>query len=143
MPELEVKAKLFEMAHVLSMYLWGRRLSEGGNMVYLFCWDEKPLIENLGSGTVEVAAALFGSRETADAYGNVVDSDIAKILRIFLIKFMSGDAMQLYNNEIKGVNNLNWKAFPQALIVSDKKMQCGRIEDRLSEVKNLLEFCIK
>lgn len=35
MPELEVKAKLFEMAHVLSMYLWGRRLSEGGNRVYL------------------------------------------------------------------------------------------------------------
>ena len=142
-PELEVKAKLYEMGYVLSMYLCGKKLAEGGSKVHLFYWDEKPLIENLGSGTVEVATALFGNRETARAYGNEVDSDISEILRNFLKKFVCGDAMQIFNNEIRGVSAIEWKRFPQALIVADKKIRCGQVEDNLTEVRKVLEFCKK
>lgn len=138
--ELEVKMKLYEMGYVLSMYLCGKRLAESGSKVHLFYWDEKPLIENLGSGTVEVATALFGNKETARAYGNAVDADIAEILRNFLKKFVCGEGMQIFNNEIRGVDAIDWKKFPKALIVSDKKIRCGQVKDKLTEVTSVLNF---
>jgi para-nitrobenzyl esterase len=51
-----------------------------------------------------------------------------------LQKFINGDALQLYRNEISGVDAFVWKAFPQALIVSDGKIRCDTIEDRMTEV---------
>jgi para-nitrobenzyl esterase len=103
-------------------------------------WNVKPLIENLGSGTVDVAAAFLGNREGAQMYGNVLNSDISEMLRKFLIKFLRGDAMRFYNNEIKGVGAIDWNRFPKALIISDKGLQCEPIEDKLTEETCLLRF---
>ena len=44
--------------------------------------------------------------------------------------------MQIFNNELRGVDALDWKKFPKALIVSDKKIRCGQVEDKLTEVTN-------
>ena len=33
-----------------------------------------------------------------------------------------------------------WNDFPQALIVSNKGIHCGPIEDKLTEIKSLLDF---
>ena len=73
-------------------------------------------------------------------YGNVLDSAISEILQHFLKKFISGEAMSLYNNEIKGVKDIDWKEFPSALIVSNKNFKCAPIEDRLCEIDGLWEF---
>ena len=139
-PELEVKSQLYEIGYALSMFLCGKRLAEGGNTVYLLYWDEKPLIENLGSGTVDVAVAFLGNSEGAQMYGNVLNSDISELLKRFLFKFLTGDAMRFYNNEIKGVGAIDWKAFPQALVVSDDKIRCGRVEEQMTEAERLLRF---
>ena len=48
--------------------------------------------------------------------------------------------MSLYNNEIKGVKDIDWKEFPCALIVSNKSFKCAPIEDRLYEIDGLWEF---
>ena len=109
MPEIEAKAKVVEQCSALSGYLTARKLAESGKKVYLMYWNVKPLIENLGSGTVDVAAAFLGNREGAQLYGNVLNSDISEMLRKFLIKFLRGDAMRFYNNEIKGVGAIDWK----------------------------------
>ena len=140
MPEIEAKAKVVEQCSALSGYLTARKLAEGGKKVYLLYWNVKPLIENLGSGTVDVAAAFLGNREGAQIYGNVLNSDISEMLRSFLIKFLRGDAMRFYNNEIKGVGAIDWKRFPKALVVSDKEFRCEPIEDKLTEVESLLRF---
>ena len=89
---------------------------------------------------MEVATALFGNKETARAYGNAVDADISEILRNFLKKFVCGEGMQIFNNEIRGVDAIDWKKFPKALIVSDKKIRCGQVEDKLTEVTSVLNF---
>ena len=73
-------------------------------------------------------------------YGNVLNSDISEMLRKFLIKFLRGDAMRFYNNEIKGVAAIDWKRFPKALVISDKEFRCESIEDKLTEEKCLLRF---
>lgn len=75
-------------------------------------WDEKPLIENLGSGSVDAAAALLGNRGALEMYGSVMDADLSEILQALLAKFIRGDDLSLYNNEIKGVDTLEWEAFP-------------------------------
>ena len=61
------------------------------------------------------------------------------ILQSLLYKFINGKALQLYHNEIAGVDAFDWKAFPEALIVSDGKLRCGTIEDRLTDIEDLLD----
>ena len=140
MPEIEAKAKVVEQFYSLSLYHCAQELAASGNNVRLFYWDVKPLIGNLGSGTVDVLAAFLGNREAAQLYGNVLNADVAETIQRLFRKFKDGDAMQLYNNEIKGIGAIDWKEFPDALIVSEKSFRCAPIEDRLTEVKVLLEL---
>ena len=123
--ELDAKSMLIEQWAALCIYRYAEKLSECGNDVHLIYWDEKPLIENLGSGTVDVAAVLLGNVDSSQMYGNVMDEDLSEVLQSFLHKFLNGDALRLYPNEIKGVDAFDWEAFPQALIVSDGLIKLG------------------
>ena len=140
MPELEAKAKAYEQFYTLDTYYCAKKLTEGGNKVHLLYWNVKPLIENLGSGTVDVAAAFLGSRKAVQLYGNVQNHDIAETLQKLFRKFGRGDELQLFNNEIKGIGAINWKEFPAALIVSEKSFKCEPIADKLTEIKSSLEL---
>ncbi len=142
-PEFDAKSKFFEQWSALSTYLCAMQLSAAGNNVHLIYWNVKPLIENLGSGTVDVVSTLFGNRETLQLYGNVLDATISEILQTFLQKFISGEELKIYNNEIKGVAAMDWKKFPDALIVSNKEFRYEQIEDKLTEIDSLLELIKK
>ena len=48
-------------------------------------------------------------------------------------KFIKGDALELYPNEIRRVDAVEWKAFPKAFVVSDGMLRCDRIEDSIQE----------
>ena len=136
--KLEVKSTLLEHWNALCVYHSAVKLSAGGSKVHLMYWDEKPLIEKLGSGTVVAAATLLGNDVASQMYGSVVNVDLSEILQCMLHKYISGNALQLYTNEIKGIDALDWKAFPQALIVSDGSILCDTIEDRITQPKELL-----
>ena len=140
--ELEAKSRLVEQWLALHIYRSAVRLSRGGNQVHLMYWDEKPLIENLGSGTVDVVATLLGNSDALQMYGNVMNMDLSETLQALLHKFIHGNAMRLYPNEIKGVDAIDWEAFPEALIVSDGELTSGKIENRLTVVKGLLEYAM-
>ena len=138
-PELEAKSKFVEQWLTLCIYRLAAILKEAGNQVHLMYWDEKALIENLGSGSVDVAAALLGNGDALQMYGSVMNADLSETLQALLLKFVSGEALKLYRNEISGFDGFDWKAFPQALIVSEGKFTCDTIEDRVTEVKSLLD----
>ena len=70
----------------------------------------------------------------------MINADLSELLRGFLVKFMRGDAMRFYNNEIKGVSAIDWQKYPKALVVSDKEFWCEPIKDKLTEIKSLLRF---
>ena len=140
--ELEAKSKLVDQWLALCIYRIAVKLSEGGNKVHLVYWDEKPLIENLGSGTVDAAAALLGNEDALQMYGGVMNADLSELLQAFLQKFIEGEALQLYRNEVGGVDAFTWKAFPKSLIVSDGKLQCESLEGRITELKGLLDFVV-
>ena len=135
--ELDVKSGLVDQWFALCIYRVAVMLSERGKQVHLLYWDEKPLIENLGSGTIDEIAALLGNSDELQIYGSVMKSDLSEILQSMLHKFINGEALQLYHNEIVGVDAFDWKAFPEALIISDGKLRCGTIEDRLIDIEGL------
>ena len=143
MSELEAKANFVEQVYLLSAYHCAQKLADGGNKVYILYWNVKPLIENLGSGTIDVLAAFLGNREASKMYGNVLNQDIAAPLQNLFRKFVHGEELKLFNNELKGINAIDWKEFPNALIVSEKKFSCEKIVDRLTEVKGLRELFTK
>lgn len=137
---LEARTKLIEQWLSLTIYRCAVRLAQGGDKVHLMYWDEKPLIENLGSGAVDVAAVLLGNTDALQLYGSVMNTDLSRTLQTLLQKFVSGNALRLYRNEIKGVDAFDWKEFPNALIVTDGNILCDTIEDKLTEIKGLFEF---
>ena len=122
------------------------QLETNGNKVHLMYWDEEPLIENLGSGSVDAITALLGNSKASQMYGNVMNADLSEALQSLLVKFINGKALQLYQNEIKGVDAFNWPAFNdksrQALIAADNKITCAAIDDKLTDIKGFLDFMI-
>ena len=71
-----------------------------------------------------------------------MNKDLSETLQALMHKFICGDALQLYPNEIKGIDAIDWKEFPKALIVSDGKLLCDTIEERITEIDGLLDFVI-
>ena len=141
--ELEAKSKLIGQWIALGVYRVAAKLSQGGNKVHMMYWDEKALIKNLGSGTADVLATLLGNGEALQMYGSVMNKDLSETLQALLQKFVRGEALQLYRNEIAGFGGLDWKAFSKALIVADGKLTCDTIEDRITEIEGLLDYMVK
>jgi len=139
---LEAESKLLEQWNAVCACRSAVKLAAGGSKLHLMYWNEKPLIGNLGSGTVDVAASLLGNSDALQMYGSVMNEDLSETLQGLLLKWMNGNPLQLYPNEIRGVDAVDWAPFPQALIVSDGKLQCGRIDDRITEVGDLLDFVL-
>ena len=141
--EIEAKSRLVGQWIAMGIYLVAAKLSQGGNKVHLMYWDERALIENLGSGTADVLATLLGNGEALQMYGSVMNADLSEMFQALLLKFVNGDALQLYRNEISGFDGLDWKALSQALIVTDGKVACDTMEDRITELKGLLDHMVK
>ena len=130
--ELEAKSKFIDQWLALSIYHSAAKLTEGGSKVHLIYWYEDALIENLGSGTIDLAAALLGNGDALQLYGSVLDKDLSETLQSFLGKFISGSSLQLYSNEIKGVDKLDWKTFPNALVIWNGKIILTQAEPDLT-----------
>ena len=128
----DTNAELVEHRTASGMLQSAAALKEGGNKVHLLYWDEDPLIESLGSGTVDAAATLLGNRDALELYGSVMNEDLSEVLQCLLVKFMSGNDLELYQNEIRGVDALDWNAFPGVLIASKGKLICDTIDDRIT-----------
>ncbi len=138
--ELEAKSKFIDQWIAANIYRSAVKLAEGGNKVHLMYWDEKPLIKNLGSGSVDVMAVLLGNDEALELYGNVMNKDMSEIMQALLQKFIKGDPLRLYTNEILAVDAINWKPYPKALIVKNKKIKFDTIKDKLTVINNLLKY---
>ena len=141
--QLEAKTKFADQWRALCIYRSALKLSEGGGKVHLMYWNRKPLIENLGSGTVDVAATLFGNEDALEMYGSVADADLSEIAQVLLRKFVSGDALRLYRNEVYGIDAFDWEPFPKAIVISDDTSRCDTIEDKLTEIENLVEYVMR
>lgn len=137
--ELKVQSKLVNQWLALCIYRVAETLAEGKSKVHMVYWDENPIIEKLGTGTVDATATFLVNNEALQMYGNVMKDDLSEVLQSMLRKFIRGNALKLYRNEIAGIDAFEWEKFPKALIVSDGKIQCDKIDDKITEIEELLE----
>ena len=89
---------------------------------------------------------LYDSLLAQTVYGFewlIVDDDSSDDTESVVQKFIKEEPLQLYHNEIKGVDTIDWKSYPQALIVTDEKLVCDTIEDRLSGIMGLVDHVLE
>ena len=76
-------------------------------------------LEKLGSGSMILPAAILQNDAVAESFGSIVHKYAEQILPALLVKFIDGEDMELYNNEIDGVNALRWEAYPKLMHLTE------------------------
>ena len=56
------------------------------------------------------------------------------------MKFVQGEAPALFNNEVDGVNAIEWKEYPSVLAFSKNKMQLQTAEETMEEAMEFLRL---
>jgi len=51
--------------------------------------------------------------------------------------------LQLYRNEVYGIDALDWEPFPKALVIYENRCRCDTIEDRLTEIDGLADYMLR
>ena len=83
---------------------------------------------------------ILENEDFAQTYGTMLNQNIAQPLQHLFHKFIKGEELRIFPNEIKGVGTIDWQEFPKALVVSEKAIKCEPIVDKLTEVKELLNL---
>lgn len=117
-------------------------LHECGSAVHVMYWDQAPLYDRLGSGTTDAAGTLLGNDEALALYGGIPDDDLSEVLQTLLAKFVRGEKLELYHNEVRNVDALVWEVYPKALIVRDDKLSCDTIEDDIPRIEDLADGAV-
>ena len=123
----------------VSLCYVSKLLLAGGGDARLLYWNVDAEIKNLGVGDVSLVSTVLGNSESAVAYGNVVNENTREILQTLILKVVHGEAPELYNNEVDGVNAIKWDTFPSILAVSKDKIQLQGIEETLKDAIELLQ----
>ena len=114
-------------------------LYQGGSSVRMLYWDVDAVIKDLGAGDTNIVSTVLGNSRAAEAYGNVVDEDIRKILQTLIMKVIQGEEPGLYNNEVDGIHAIKWETFPGILAVRKDSIQMQAVDDTLTDAKKLLQ----
>ena len=86
-------------------------LSEGGAKIRCFYWNVKGDIENLKASSLSLITTLLGNKDIAEQMGYINDQNITEIIQTFFRKYIKGEPLNLLNNEIKGVDKVEWDEF--------------------------------
>ena len=86
-------------------------LARGGSKVRCFYWDVKSEVEKLTANAVSMVTAILGNMNIAEQMGYIHEKSITEITNALINKYIHGEEMALYNNEIKGVAKLDWDEF--------------------------------
>ncbi len=88
-----------------------RALTTGGSKVRCFYWDVKSDIEKLTSNSVSMMTAILGNSEIAEQMGYLNNQSITEIMQAFVGKFIHGQPLGFFKNELKGFPEIFWKEF--------------------------------
>ncbi len=90
-----------------------RNLSKGGSKVKVFYWDVKGDIEKLAANSVSMITTILGNEEIAEQLGYINNRDITEVTQALIGKYIHGQSVELFKNEIKGVNGIVWNDFAE------------------------------
>lgn len=101
------------------------KLRNNGSEGYVFRFEPEAEIEKLGSGSLLMLATVLDNGQAAEEYGSLVNKNTVLILQALLMKFLRDEPLTLNNNEIKGVNAIDWQPYPAFMRVTDTAFACG------------------
>lgn len=117
-----------------------RNLAKGGSKVKVFYWDVKGDIEKFAANSVSMITTILGNKEIAEQLGYINASDITEITQSLIGKYIHGEAVELFKNEIKGVNEIKWDDFAEGKfnVLHIEKGRMSMTENAFS--KNVIEL---
>ena len=136
----KAEAELLNLIDHMSFLELAEDLRSGGSSVRAMYWDMDAVIESLGVSDVNIVSTFLGNSEFGVSYGSVVDETVRDILQTLVLKFIHGEAPELYTNEIKGVDEINWEVYPDVLVVSKDDIQLQSAGTALKDAKKLLQI---
>ena len=127
------------MDNICMLHL-SENLRAGGSSVRLLYWDVDAVVKNLGVGDVSLISTVLGNSDAAESFGSVVSGEITEVMQTLILKFIQGEAPALYNNEVDGVNAIEWKDYPDIFAVSKNKMQLQTPEETMKDAIDLIQL---
>lgn len=120
-----------------------RDLVDGGSNVYCFYWDVKSNVENLKSNTIAIVTAIMGNGDIGEAMGYINATVNTEVMQTMIKKFMNGEELSLFNNEIRGVDAIDWRPYTRQNenilhVTSDMILCSDDISD--SDVEEIIEI---
>mgnify|MGYP003311202592 CR=1 FL=1 len=113
-------------------------IRQTGQKVKALYWGVNPLYKRLGSGGVNVMAAILDNTSAEMTYGMFTDPGVAETLGAMISKFASGEETELYNNEICGIHEILWEEVPKVLLATDRDVVCTEAGYRFTEAEEIL-----
>ena len=123
----------------LGQYKLSEAIYNGSGMVHILYWDVEPAIEKFGAGATHIANTILNNKEATVVHGNVVDYNIQEILNCFIMKAINDNKLELYNNEIVGVDKIKWEGFPKVMEIKDKIISIKSIDDVVIDLEDALD----
>ena len=119
------------------------KLAKGGSNVHLFYWDKTGEVDKFKSNVISIVSTILGNNKLAESMGYIVDSDNTEVFQVLLHKFINGEKLELYKNEIRGIDEIVWGNYKDkegnVLCVKDNKIE--NLRDVFSEkVKLIIEL---
>lgn len=135
MAEMKFANVLFEQGGTMMI---AKHLCKANHSPNVLFWDANPVIKALGTGDFSISCAILGNDDAAILYGSVVDEQIQKILRKFVLKFIHGEELKLFKNEIEGTKKVVWNSYPDVLLVKEKEVTKVSSEEAFADALDIM-----
>lgn len=125
-----------------------KALVKGGAKVRCVYWDTSSQIEKFTANTIAIVTSVFGNDDIAESMGYLNSPEIGEAMRHLIVKFMNNISPELYNNEIKGMQAVDWHPYTEdsdmILHVSERFINCetGLFKGKIEELENMYYGCL-
>ncbi len=134
--EIRFANTLFEQGGTVIL---AKSLCEAKHCPNVLFWETDPVIKALGTGDFSISCTILGNNDAAISYGSIINEDIQKILRKLILKFMHGEELKLYKNEIEGAKKIVWNAYPDVLVVKEKEVTEVSSEEAFADAIDVMK----
>lgn len=143
----EYKAKYFllsDFQFTVSVLSNASKFAKGGSNVHLFYWDKTNEVDKFKSNVISIVSTILGNSKLALSMGYIIDDDNTEVFQALLHKYINGEKLELYKNEIRGIDELVWKNYSDkednVLCVKDNAIE--NLHDVFSEKVKLIKELI-
>lgn len=81
------------------------------NKTYCFVWDVSSDVKTLEANSNSFLTTLLKNKESGEETGFIIDKNLHVIINKLIKKYLHGESLSLFNNEIVGVSEIGWPQY--------------------------------